>query len=145
MRGQGDVGEYSGHAGDLYVRVHVEPDRVFTRNGNDVLIRAELNVVSAMLGGIITVPTLEGDKEIRIQPGVQTGHHEVIRGLGVPAFAKRRTTRRPDRSNCRHHTAILDAKAKETRPRTRGNHARGRRKRLGPDHRPERDLIRHSR
>ena len=84
MRGQGDVGESGGLAGDLYVRVHVEPDRVFTRSGNDVLIRAELNIVSAMLGGIITVPTLEGDKEIRIQPGVQTGHQEVLRGLGVP-------------------------------------------------------------
>ena len=84
MRGQGDVGESGGLPGDLYVRVHVEPDRVFTRSGNDVLIRAELNIVSAMLGGIITVPTLEGDKEIRIQPGVQTGHQEVLRGLGVP-------------------------------------------------------------
>ena len=84
MRGQGDVGEFGAQAGDLYVRVHVEPDHVFSRSGNDVLIRAELNVVSAMLGGIITVPTLEGDKEIKIEPGVQTGHHEVLRGLGVP-------------------------------------------------------------
>ena len=84
MRGQGDVGEFGGQPGDLYVRVHVEPDRVFSRNGNDVLIRAELNVVSAMLGGVITVPTLEGDKEVRIEPGIQTGKHIVLRGLGVP-------------------------------------------------------------
>ena len=84
MRGQGDVGEFGGHAGDLYVRVHVEPDRVFTRSGNDVLIRAELNVVSAMLGGMITVPTLEDDKEVKIEPGVQTGQQFIMRGLGVP-------------------------------------------------------------
>jgi molecular chaperone DnaJ len=84
MRGQGDVGELGGQPGDLYVRVHVESDRVFTRSGNDVLIRAELNIVSAMLGGMITVPTLEGDKEVRIEPGVQTGKHIVLRGLGVP-------------------------------------------------------------
>lgn len=84
MRGHGDAGEYGGTAGDLYVRVHVEHDRVFTRSGNDVVIRAELNVVSAMLGGTITVPTLEGDKEVTIDPGVQTGHQIVMRGLGVP-------------------------------------------------------------
>jgi molecular chaperone DnaJ len=84
MRGHGDVGELGGQAGDLYVRVHVELDRIFTRSGNDVLIRAELNVVSAMLGGLITVPTLEGDKEIKIDPGVQTGHQVILRGLGVP-------------------------------------------------------------
>ena len=84
MRGYGDVGELGGQAGDLYVRVRVEPDRVFTRNGNDVLIRAELNIVSAMLGGLMTIPTLEGDKEIRIEPGVQTGQHKILRGLGVP-------------------------------------------------------------
>ena len=84
MRGHGDVGEFGGTAGDLYVRVHVEPDRVFTRSGNDVVIRAELNVVSAMLGGIISVPTLEGDKEVTIDPGVQTGQQILLRGLGVP-------------------------------------------------------------
>ena len=84
MRGHGDVGEQGGQSGDLYVRVMVEPDRVFTRSGNDVLIRAELNVVSAMLGGIITVPTLEGDQEVRVAPGVQTGHQIVLQGLGVP-------------------------------------------------------------
>ena len=72
------------NAGDLYVRVHVEPDRVFSRSGNDVLIRAELNVVSAMLGGMITVPTLEDDKEVKIEPGVQTGQQFIMRGLGVP-------------------------------------------------------------
>ena len=84
MRGHGDVAEYGGTAGDLYVRVHVEPDRVFTRNGYDIVIRAELNIVSAMLGGIITVPTLEGDKEVNVDPGIQTGHQIVLRGLGVP-------------------------------------------------------------
>ena len=84
MRGYGDVGELGGPSGDLYVRVRVEPDRVFTRSGNDVLIRAELNIVSAMLGGLITIPTLEGDTEIRVEPGIQTGQHKVLRGLGVP-------------------------------------------------------------
>ncbi len=84
MRGHGDVGELGGQAGDLYVRVQIEPDRVFTRSGNDVLIRAELNVVTAMLGGEITVPTLEGDKTVTIEPGVQTGNQSVLTGLGVP-------------------------------------------------------------
>ena len=84
MRGHGDVGEFGGIAGDLYVRIQVQPDRIFTRSGHDVIIRAELNVVAAMLGGKITVPTLDGDQQVDIEPGVQTGHQIVLRGLGVP-------------------------------------------------------------
>ncbi len=84
MRGHGDVGESGGESGDLYVRVQVEPDRIFTRSGNDVLIRAEINVVAAMLGGVIKVPTLEGDQEIRINAGTQTGEQIILNGFGVP-------------------------------------------------------------
>ena len=84
IRGQGDVGELGGQPGDLYVRVQVQPDEIFSRVGNNVLIRAELNVVSAMLGGVIKVPTLEGDQDVRVEPGIQTGECIVLRGLGVP-------------------------------------------------------------
>ncbi len=84
MRGHGDVGDSGTNPGDLYVRVHVEPDRIYTRIGDDVLIRVELNVVNAMLGATITIPTLEGEREIEVAPGTQTGHHIRLTGLGIP-------------------------------------------------------------
>lgn len=86
MRGQGDVGKYGGNKGDLYVRIRVEPDPVFTRYGNNIYIRTELNIVSAILGGSIVVPTLEGEREVEIPAGVQTGERISISGLGVPAL-----------------------------------------------------------
>ncbi len=86
MRGHGDVGEVGGDSGDLYVRIRVEPDPIFTRRGNDIYIRAELHVVSAILGGKITVPTLDGEREINIPAGVQTGQHLFLPELGVPVL-----------------------------------------------------------
>ncbi len=86
MRGHGDVGEMGGENGDLYVRIRVEPDPIFTRRGNDVYIRAELHVVSAILGGEITVPTLEGEREITIPAGVQTGQQMFLSEMGVPVL-----------------------------------------------------------
>ena len=89
MRGQGDVGEMGGGAGDLYVRIRVEPDPVFIRRGNDIYMRAELNIVTATLGGKITVPTLNGEHEIDIPAGVQTGRQFLLRSMGVPALRDR--------------------------------------------------------
>ena len=91
MRGQGDVGEMDGGAGDLYVRIRVEPDPVFTRSGNDIYMRAELNIVTAILGGKIRVPTLNGEHEIDIPAGVQTGQQFILRSMGVPALRDRDT------------------------------------------------------
>jgi molecular chaperone DnaJ len=37
-----------------------------------------------MLGTAVTVPTLEGEEEIEVEPGTQPGHQEVLRGVGLP-------------------------------------------------------------
>ena len=43
-----------------------------------------------MLGTTITVATLEGEREIELAPGVQPGHGETLRGLGLPRLGSRR-------------------------------------------------------
>ena len=43
-----------------------------------------------MLGTTVTVPTLEGEREIELPPGTQPGHEETLRGAGLPRLGGRR-------------------------------------------------------
>jgi molecular chaperone DnaJ len=43
-----------------------------------------------MLGTTVTVPTLEGEEEIEVEPGVQPGHQYVLKGIGLPRLNGRR-------------------------------------------------------
>ena len=83
MRGQGERGPMNGPAGDLYVYVHVKAHDVFERHGNDVLTEANINVAQAALGTILSVPTLDGEHELKIPAGTQTGKVFRIRNVGI--------------------------------------------------------------
>jgi molecular chaperone DnaJ len=82
--GRGGAGERSARAGDLYVRVRVEPHELFERRGDDVLYDVELTMVQAALGATLTIPTLDGEVEVEFEPGTQPGERKVLRGRGVP-------------------------------------------------------------
>jgi molecular chaperone DnaJ len=84
MRGQGEPGELGGPPGDLYVHVNVEEDERFQRHGNDILTETAINVAQAALGATVTVPTLEGEHELKIPAGTQTGKIFRIRHAGMP-------------------------------------------------------------
>jgi molecular chaperone DnaJ len=86
IAGGGHAGETGARAGDLYVRVAVADDERFRREGNDLVTVAEVGATTAMLGGEITVPTLNGDRELDVAPGTQPGDHVVLRGLGLPSL-----------------------------------------------------------
>lgn len=84
LQGQGDVGANRGRQGDLYVVVHVKPHPFLTRDGDNLLHRAETSFPTAALGGKILVPTLDGKAELRIPPGTQSGTVFRLRGKGMP-------------------------------------------------------------
>jgi molecular chaperone DnaJ len=83
---QGHAGEPGGRPGDLYVRVHVKPDRRFERDGVDLVTVVDLTLVDATLGTTVTVPTLEGDATLDLKPGTQPGEERVLRGKGIPTL-----------------------------------------------------------
>ncbi|HOJ15421.1 MAG TPA: molecular chaperone DnaJ, partial [Deltaproteobacteria bacterium] len=58
--GEGELGEYGGPPGDLYVVVTVKPHEVFVRQGDDLYVEIPLSFVQAALGTTVKVPTLEG-------------------------------------------------------------------------------------
>jgi molecular chaperone DnaJ len=66
------------------VVLRVKEHPLFQREGYDIGYRLPVNVAQAALGAKISVPTLEGDSEIEIPQGVQTGHTIRLRGKGVP-------------------------------------------------------------
>ncbi|MCI0874152.1 MAG: molecular chaperone DnaJ [Chloroflexi bacterium] len=84
VRGEGETGGRGGQSGDLYVHVGVERDKTFSRRGNDVIMTAEVNMVMAALGGVISVETLDGPRDIEIKPGTQSGAISRIKSAGIP-------------------------------------------------------------
>lgn len=73
LRGEGESGTNNGPPGDLYVTVTVERHDLFERRGDDVLCRVPISFVQAALGAKIKITTLEGEEEISVQAGTETG------------------------------------------------------------------------
>jgi len=84
VRGEGDVGELGAPAGDLYVMVHVDEHEFFKRRDNDIILDVTLNVAQAALGDVVRVPTVDGEVDLTVPPGTQTGKVFRLRGKGIP-------------------------------------------------------------
>lgn len=83
VRGAGEAVR-GGQAGDMLVRVHVEADNRFERDGDTILSSARIPFAKAVLGGTIDVETLDGVVELKIPPGTQGGSEFRLRGKGIP-------------------------------------------------------------
>ena len=84
LTGQGEVGPGGGPAGDLYVEVHERPHDVFTRDGEDLHCRVTLPMTSAALGTTLSLKTLDGEEDLDIRPGTQSGSIITLRAHGAP-------------------------------------------------------------
>ncbi len=87
ITGAGHAGEPGAPAGDLYVEVRVAEDERFERDGSDLISVVSIPATEAMLGTTVTVPTLEGEEEIEVEPGTQPGTEKVLRGAGLPRLS----------------------------------------------------------
>ncbi len=90
ISGAGHAGGAGAPAGDLYVDVQVAVDERFERDGTDLISVVSIPATEAMLGTAVTVPTLDGEKEIELAAGTQPGYEEVLRGVGLPRLGGRR-------------------------------------------------------
>ncbi len=84
VRSEGDAGDTGAPNGNLYVVVHVIEHAFFKRKDNDIILDVNINVAQAALGDKINVPTVDGNVEIVIPAGTQTGKLFRLRGKGVP-------------------------------------------------------------
>ncbi len=86
----GEAGRRGKTTGDLYVRVHVKPHPNFTREGDDIYVKAKASISTAVLGGKIEVPTLEGENiSVTVPKGTQPGTVLTKRNRGIPHFKGR--------------------------------------------------------
>ena len=69
---------------DLYLKVQVQPDPIFYREGNNIIIDREIKLTEALLGASIEVPTLRGKIMVKVPAGTQSNAKLRLKGLGVP-------------------------------------------------------------
>ena len=83
LSGKGNAGTNGGPRGDLKVRMSVRPDRVFERDGDNIIVEVPLTYTQAALGAEIDIPTIDGTMKYTIPAGTQPGKVFTIRGKGV--------------------------------------------------------------
>jgi len=84
LAGQGEHSANGGKPGDLYLEVHMKPNRLFTLDGRDVTLTLPIAPWESALGATVTVPTLGGGVDMRIPPNSQSGQKLRLRGRGLP-------------------------------------------------------------
>jgi len=84
LAGQGEAGLRGAPSGDLYVTVHVRPDKVFGRDGDDLTLTIPVGFTELALGTTLSVPTLDGKVGVRVPKGTADGRILRVRGRGVP-------------------------------------------------------------
>ena len=84
LAGQGEAGLRGAPSGDLYVTVHVRPDKVFGRDGNNLTVTVPVSFAELALGSTLSVPTLDGKVGVRVPKGTTDGRILRVRGRGVP-------------------------------------------------------------
>ena len=89
VSGGGHAGDPGAPPGDLYVRINVREDPELMRDGEDLIHRMRISFVDAALGAEVDVPTLDGPKQVRVDPGTQPGATLTLRGDGMPRLRRR--------------------------------------------------------
>jgi curved DNA-binding protein len=84
VAGEGGAGVAGGEAGDLYLRVKVQTDSRFGREGDNLRVNVPVDLYTAVLGGETRVPTMNGPVMLTIPPGTQNGQVFRLRGKGMP-------------------------------------------------------------
>jgi molecular chaperone DnaJ len=82
--GEGEPGTNGGPPGDLYVFVEVKEHAFFERRGADLYCTIPVTIAQAALGARIQVPTLNGEEELEIPEGTQSGQIFRKKGRGLP-------------------------------------------------------------
>ncbi len=86
MKGKGAPGRNGGEAGDLLISIQVLPHPVFEVKGVDIYTDLYIDVLTAVLGGKVTLNTLDKPVSISVPPGTDSGKTLRLKGAGLPEF-----------------------------------------------------------
>lgn len=88
LKGYGGKGANGGPDGDLYITFNIANDARFKRSGNDLYVTETIDLYTAVLGGEITIDTMNGKIKLKVKPGAQNGSKTRIKGKGFPVYKK---------------------------------------------------------
>lgn len=84
LAGEGEAGMRGGTQGDLYIFISVKPHQLFERDGADLHCHVPIKMTTAILGGSVEMPTIDGGRvKVTIPEGTQAGHRFRIKGKGM--------------------------------------------------------------
>lgn len=89
VRGEGESIGSIGEKGDLYLRIRVDADPRFEREGSTIYVKKNIGFTQAALGDTVDVETVDGKVEVKIPQGTQSGDELRLRGKGVPSGRSR--------------------------------------------------------
>ncbi len=84
----GGEGANGGPKGDLLITFKILNDTQFKRDGKQLYISVDIDVVTAVLGGEITVDTFNGKAKLKVKPETESGTQVKLKGKGFPVYKK---------------------------------------------------------
>ena len=93
LAGSGEVGFGGGPSGDLYVDISLAPHQYFSRNGDELICELEVPLHDAVLGTMVKIVSFDGEIELQVPAGSQTGDVIPVKGKG---FGRLRQSGRGD-------------------------------------------------
>lgn len=91
LKGHGGKGVNGGPDGDLYITFSIADDPTFRRKGNDLYTDVNIDLYTAVLGGEVTVTTLDGQVKLKVRPGTQNDAKVRLKGKGFPVYKQEGT------------------------------------------------------
>ena len=89
LAGQGGPGRNGGPNGDLYITISVTNSDAFKRVGNDLYATKDIDLYTAVLGGEITINTIDNSTiKLKVAPETQNNTKVRLKGKGFPLYKK---------------------------------------------------------
>ncbi len=83
LQGKGEPGLHGGEAGDLYIEPTVKDHPFFKRSGHDIEINLPITITESLEGGMVKVPTIDGNVDLKIPKNSQSGQKLRLKGKGI--------------------------------------------------------------
>ncbi|MBQ6813510.1 MAG: molecular chaperone DnaJ [Methanobrevibacter sp.] len=88
VSGEGHAGDVGGGSGDLYVEINIKKHDTFERDGANLYYEKQISFVQASLGDNVDIPTIDGEVELKIPPGTQSGTVFRLKEKGMPQMRR---------------------------------------------------------
>jgi curved DNA-binding protein len=88
IAGHGEPGINGGPNGDLFITFHIINNTKFRRHGNDLYASEDIDLYTSLLGGDITIDTLNGKIKLKVAPETQNGTKVRLKGKGFAVYKK---------------------------------------------------------